>query len=157
MGKEMHISVRKGEMAKELLGLQDTTFRRNEVKIVRTWLGYYYAVVLVEIPIKITQSTEICALDPGCRTFQTWYSNQGRCGMIGKFDKQQLLLEKADKLKSEMDLQDRHRHSTWRRHIRRQYLRVLEKVRNRTDVIHRKTASFLAKTFMIILIPIFQT
>jgi len=155
--KDMKIKVRKGDIPRELRGVWDDVFRRNEIKIIRTRLGYYYAIILVEIPEKTTNSSEICALDPGCRTFQTWYSDQGRCGMIGKFEKQQILLKKADSLKSKMDIESQHKHSTWRRHIRRQYLRVLEKVRNRTDEIHKKTASFLAETFRIILIPIFKT
>ena len=155
--KEMNIKIRKGDIPKELQGICDDVFRRNEIKIIRTRLGYYYAIILVEIAAKTTSSSEVCALDPGCRTFQTWYSDRGRCGMMGKFEKQQVLLKKADSLKSKMDREGQHKHSTWRRHIRRQYLRVLEKVRNRTDEIHKKTASFLTKTFRIILIPIFKT
>jgi len=62
--KEMNIKIRKGDIPKELQGICDDVFRRNEIKIIRTRLGYYYAIILVEIAAKTTSSSEVCALDP---------------------------------------------------------------------------------------------
>ena len=85
-------------------------------------------------------------LDPGVRTFQTFYSPEGLCGKIG--DDYSLkyispLLEKHDLMQS---LGHTHRCSLLR-----------NKVRNIIDDLHRKTSRFLCDSFQSIVIPPFET
>lgn len=117
----------------------DTTLVREECKISRTRLGYYYAILTYEVTQKETTTEDICAIDPGVRTFISWYSQNGNCGKIGQFQPQQELLQKADKLQQQLALgKKNNRNYKWRRRKQRQFLRTLERVRNRTDDLHHK-------------------
>ena len=85
-------------------------------------------------------------LDPGIRTFQTFYSPEGICGKIG--DDYSILniaplLEKHDLLQS---LRKRQKCSLLR-----------TKVRNIVDDLHRKTSRILCDCFQTIVIPPFET
>jgi transposase len=148
----------RGELPREMRGRADKGLvNRSEVKITRTRLGYYYATVTVEIEQRPTMTNDMLAMDPGCRTFQTWYSDNGTCGKVGKFDVQQRALEEADALKSRMDKEGSRHNAAWRRRTRRQFLRALERVRNRTADLHHKVASWMCSNFRLILIPTFAT
>jgi putative transposase len=130
---------------------------REEVKMTRTKLGYYYLHFLVELDQRETTSTSAVAMDPGVRTFQTWYSDTYGYGKVGNFDPQQILLEKADNLQSKLKTDGKNKNASWRRSLKRRFLRVLERVRHRTRDMHRKLSSFFCKTFKYIFIPKFET
>jgi transposase len=147
----------RGHLPKELVGREDTKLEREEIKLVRTRLGYYYAIISIQVQQKQGSADGVCAMDPGQRTFQTWYSDTGRCGKVGKFDPQQVLLQKADGLASRLKLKGPQKNAGWRRRIRRQFLRTLEKVRNRTEDLHHKVASWMAASVRLILIPVFES
>jgi hypothetical protein len=156
---ELCLRVR-GRLPRELRGRRDTASVREEAKVVRTRLGYYYVVLTVQIAQRARPTTQLgqfCALDPGVRTFQTWYTEANRCGKIGRFEPMQRLLEEADRLISERARLGPRRRATWRRSIRRRFLRRLEKVRNCIADLHHKAASWLARNFRVIFLPKFET
>ena len=148
----------RGKVPRELAGRNDATMLREEVKLTRTRLGYYYLAITVQIPQKPAKGGDAVALDPGARTFQTWYSDNGTCGKVGKFGPLQDTLNHADGLKSKLDKgKAAGKPYAWRRRIHRQFLRALEKVRNRVTDLHHKVGSWLCSSFGLILIPIFET
>jgi transposase len=161
MSKRQEVKLRvRGLLPKELRGRKDESMIREEIKITRTRLGYYYAIVSIQVPQRPRPSTGLgnfCALDPGVRTFQTWYTERERCGKMGSFAPMQEELRKADHIKSLLDTEGTSHKARWRRALRRRFLRHLEKVRNCVADLHHKTATWMARNFRVILLPTFET
>jgi putative transposase len=97
----------------------------------------------------------VVGLDPGVKTFQTFYSPGGMCGKIGKG-----LDKRIGKLRKHLnDLNARckaEKSNTRRARMKKASARMRLKIRNIVDELHWKAASFLCDTFSIILIPIFR-
>ena len=159
-GKDLDLSVM-SKFPKELLGRNDDKFIRKEIKISRTRLGKYYAYIPMEIEqvpkFPGDNMGDMVSFDPGSKTFLTYHSPDGNWGEIGKFEKQESLLKSADRLKSKLDREGKHKDSRWRRRIRRRILGVYEKVRNRTSDLHNKISSWAVNTYRIILLPVFES
>jgi putative transposase len=103
------------------------------------------------------QGHSVVALDPGVRSFQTFYSTNGFCGKIGAGDFASImrLCLSIDHLKSEMSKSKSNAR-------RRQRLKKIEtnvrfRIRNLVDELHHKTALFLCQNFKVILLPTFET
>jgi putative transposase len=86
----------------------------------------------------------VVALDPGVRTFQTFFSPES-CGEIGKSDIGRIyrLCSFLDKLMSKKQ---------WNAAAR---MRI--KIKNLVKELHHKTAHFLCSNFKVILLPTFET
>jgi putative transposase len=99
-------------------------------------------------------SDSICALDPGNRTFQTFYSPQV-AGKIGDGDKSRLfrLCLGCDRLQSKIS---KSRGNT-KRSLIKAYYRASTKIKNLVTEIHWKAARFLSSNFNTILLPVFET
>ncbi len=130
---------------------------RKEVKLIRTRLGAYYLLVPIEMDVRSAPQSNsfICALDPGCRTFQTVYGTDGNVAHVGT-DFHACLndLKKAD------DLQSARAHlstSLKRRRYRYRIRRCFERVRNRVRDLHHKVAKWLTETYRVIILPKFKS
>ncbi|ACH46754.1 putative transposase [Feldmannia species virus] len=158
-GKSMDLRIM-GKVPKVFKDRDDQGFTRTEMKITRTKTGKYYAIVSFEVP-QTSRFPEIhgdmISFDPGCKTFQTYHSPDGTWGEIGTFEKQELLLRKADRLKSRLELEGKDKDSRWRRRTRRRMLNLFEKVRNRTADLHNKVCSWVVNTYRLVLVPEFKT
>jgi putative transposase len=97
----------------------------------------------------------VVGLDPGIKTFQTFYSPDGICGKIGKG-----VARRFEKLRTDLtDLNIRIKaetHNTRRVRMRKAAARMRLRIRNAVDELHWKTARFLCSNFKIILIPEFR-
>lgn len=121
---------------------------------------YYILVIIKPIDIILENKQNICALDPGVRTFQTMYSEEST-GEFG-FNTSEIirkLYERIDKLTSllarsnlENPLNSKKRYKLTKRCA---VLRT--KVQNITTDLHWKTCDYLTKNFQVILLPIFST
>jgi putative transposase len=98
---------------------------------------------------------DVVGLDPGIKTFQTFYSPDGVCGKIGKG-----VARRIEKLRSHLgDLNGRikaEKHNTRRARMRKASARIRARIQSIVDELHWKTAHFLCSTFKIILIPEFR-
>lgn len=114
------------------------------------------------LPIKIKRKNiknklDVCALDPGVRTFQTLYSPNGNVSKFG--DRTNLLLkrlnERIDKLKSIRSKKEIKKKKRYKMKKRCKLLRT--KIVNIVSDLHWKTANHLCKTYKYILLPTFET
>ena len=100
----------------------------------------------------VTQS--IVAIDPGVRTFATFYSTES-CGFLGgaDFSRIQRMAHYLDDLMSRASKAGKQK----KKRMMLAGLRMRQKVQNLIDELHHKTALFLVKNFDCILLPTFET
>jgi putative transposase len=122
-------------------------------------LVYQYNEWFLCVPQKIeTRVAEnqgrVVALDPGVRTFQTFYS-EFLAGQIGydDFGRIQRLCFHLDGLISRTSKAK----SRAKRRMKKAQARMRKKIKNLIKEIHFKTARFLVDTFDVILLPTFET
>ena len=114
----------------------------------------------VEIPkeIKITpidNQDGVVAIDPGVRTFATYFSTEGYFGKLGQgaFDRILKLNLKIDKLISKLSKEtDKYKKSNLKRSI----FNIRLKIRNLIDELHWKTIKFFTSRFKVIIFPPFN-
>ncbi len=97
----------------------------------------------------------VVALDPGIRTFMTFYTESG-CGKLGKHDfgRLQRLCSFLDGLISKTKKEKQ----TFRKlKLNVACRRMWTRIRNLVDELHHKVAVFLVKNFDVILLPTFET
>ena len=110
-----------------------------------------------DIPVFQSAPYKSVFLDPGVRTFQTFYSPDGICGKIGdeycnKFIKSET--EKIDYYESLRSLT-----TSWktRRNLRNRLFKLRHKIKNRIQDLHWKTCKFLCDGFDTIFLPKFKS
>jgi len=105
--------------------------------------------------IKGENQTRIVALDPGVRTFQTFYSPE-MAGTLGEHDFGRLvrLCHHLDNLFSRIS---KEKNKKRRYRMRKAANRLRWKIRDLRAELHAKSARFLVDNFDIILIPTFET
>jgi putative transposase len=119
--------------------------------------GKYFLHATVKTTEKVTceNQARIVAVDPGIRTFTTFYAGNV-CGKVGEGDFSRItrLCICLDKLISRKAKSRNHRE---RRSINKAIQRHRAKIQNLIDELHKKTALFLIKNFDVILLPSFET
>lgn len=107
-----------------------------------------------ERPPQRENQARVVALDPGVRSFLTWYcaDSVGKIGE-GAFFRIQRLCERLDDLLSRAAKSPSRR----RRNMRRAAGRMRLRIENLVTELHRQTARFLVKNSDVILLPTFET
>ncbi|MBW2037033.1 MAG: transposase [Deltaproteobacteria bacterium] len=102
-----------------------------------------------------SQAARIAALDPGIRSFITFYSltHSGHLGK-GDFSRIQRLCQHLDNLISRRDLT---LNKQRRRSLTKASRRMRAKIKHLITELHHKTAKFLTDNFDVILLPTFET
>ena len=118
--------------------------------------GQYHLVVPYDekLPPQRENQARVVALDPGVRSFLTWYSadSVGKIGE-GAFFRIQRLCERLDDLLSRAAKSP----SRTRRNMRRAANKMRLRIENLVDELHRQAARFLVNSFDVILLPGFET
>lgn len=133
-------------------------FENEDIKACRLVLEYDKWFIVIPKGIKITpieNQEGVVAIDPGVRTFATYFSTEGHFGKLGQgaFDRILKLNLKIDKLISKLSKEtDKHKKSNLKRSI----FNVRFKIRNLTDELHWKTIKFFTSRFKVIIFPPFN-
>lgn len=139
----------------------DGEIARSFFTILKTFSGKWYICIPreKERPIYEEPSYQSVFLDPGVRTFQTFYSPEGVCGKIGDGFSNSLkrLADRHDKLQELQDtVYKSNGHHITRRNIKIRRALLREKIQNKVRDLHCKTVKFLCDNFQNILIPSFE-
>ncbi len=116
------------------------------------WLAVHHP---AQCDIETPSGDGVIALDPGVRTFLTFFS-ETECGKIGykAFGRIQRLCHWLDGLISRTDTEpDYHK----RRRMRRAQARMRQKITGLVDELHWQTARWLTSNYKVILLPSFET
>ena len=117
--------------------------------------GRYHLAVPVEAQRRVSETQgRVVALDPGIRSFLTWFSEDD-AGHIGRgdFGRIQRLCAHLDNLLSRASKADHQR----KRNMHRAADRMRLRIRSLVDELHHKAARFLVDNYDVILIPSFQS
>jgi putative transposase len=132
---------------------------------------YFYLCIPQELEIKNAKpvfENEVVALDPGIRSFQSFYSNK-MAGNIGintrqRFDKiykdYDRLISKTKKIKNKLKGKrgkERRKYNNKIKHLRKKYLTLISKPTRLVKELHYKTSLFLCKNFDTIIIPAYSS
>ena len=130
--------------------------RQKECRLVKE-RGWYWLVVPhpAQCDIETPSGDGVVALDPGVRTFLTYFSETD-CGKIGHraFGRIQRLCHHLDDLISRTDTEPNHQR---RRRMRRAQDRLRQRIINLVDELHWQVARWLTSTYRVILLPTFET
>jgi len=117
--------------------------------------GDYYLTVPENTPRLQTENQgRVVALDPGVRTFQTFFSEDsfGSLGIAANMVIQKLCF-KLDALISKMSKAK----CRQKKRLKSAATRIRGKIKNLVSELHKKTARFLVDNFDVILLPTFET
>ena len=118
--------------------------------------GRYFVTIPYKMTVKISENQgKVVALDPGIRTFMTFYSEQS-CGKIGYGDFKRIfrLCRVMDKLQS--ILSDKTLSFYRRSRLKKSLGKLRWKVKDLISELHHKTALFFVKNFDVIFLPTFE-
>ena len=117
--------------------------------------GEYYLIVSEQVqPVQTDNQGRLVALDPGVRTFMTFFSETS-FGWLGNDSNLfiQKLCFRLDKLVSKISSSP----SRQKRRLKKAASRLRCKIKNLIKELHHKTARFLVDNFDVILLPTFET
>ena len=133
-------------------------FENEEINDCRLVLEYGKWFIVIPKEVKTTPIDNqggVVAIDPGVRTFATYFSTEGYFGKLGQgaFDKILKLNLKIDKLISKLSKEtDKNKKSNLKRSI----FNIRFKIRNLIDELHWKTIKFFTSRFKVIIFPPFN-
>lgn len=124
--------------------------------------GRWFIVVPLELPDGIKpcsdnqRAGDVVAVDPGVRSFATYFSENGYFGSVGDgYDRILRLHLKIDRLCS---LRDKHKADKHKyRNVGRKILRLRARIKDLVNDLHWKTAEFLARNFSVVIYPTYET
>ena len=118
--------------------------------------GKWFLVIPKEIRTTPIDNQEgVVAIDPGVRTFATYFSTEGYFGKIGKgaFERILKLNLKMDKLLSKISLE---KVKNKKSNLKRKVFNLRFKLRNLIDDLHWKAIKFFTSRFKVIVFPPFN-
>lgn len=121
---------------------------------------YYINVVHISEIKEIKGREKIVALDPGEKIFMTFYS-LNKYGKISE-NNRIWIIKIYRKIRKLQSILDKNRNKNYRRikhkkSIKRKIHKLYQKIKNKINEIHKKTAKYLCENYERILIPSFET
>jgi len=131
-------------------------------RLIRDRLGRYYICLVRQVAIRsenqAPKSTHgVVSLDPGVRTFQTCYDADGLVAEWGEADMTKLFQDchAADRLQTR--IKQTKGNSTKKHRRRLAWHRLLQRIRNKVNEVHKKLSTWLCENYRVVLIPKFET
>ncbi|NEN99899.1 MAG: transposase [Moorea sp. SIO3I7] len=126
----------------------------GDCRLTSTNGDYYLTVPHKTTQVKTENQGRVVALDPGVRTFLTFFSENsiGKIG-CGDFSRIQRLCSHLDSLFSKISKAKRKQ----KRRMRKAARRIIIRIQNLINELHHKAARFLVNNFDVILLPTFET
>lgn len=118
--------------------------------------GKWFIVIPKEVKTTPIENQEgVVAIDPGVRTFATYFSTEGYFGKLGQksFEKILSLNLKIDKLLSKIS---KEKDKNKKANLKRKVFNIRFKLRNLIDELHWKTIKFFTSRFKVIIFPPFN-
>lgn len=118
--------------------------------------GKWFIVIPKEVKTTPIENQEgVVAIDPGVRTFATYFSTEGCFGKLGQksFEKILSLNLKIDKLLSKIS---KEKDKNKKANLKRKVFNIRFKVRNLIDELHWKVIKFFTSRFKVIIFPPFN-
>lgn len=133
-------------------------FENEDIKACRLTLefGKWFIVIPKEVKTTPIDNQEgVVAIDPGVRTFATYFSTEGYFGKLGQkaFDRLLKLNLKIDKLISKLSKETEKNKKS---NLKRSIFNIRFKIRNLIDELHWKVIKFFASRFKVIIFPPFN-
>lgn len=133
-------------------------FENEDIKACRLTLefGKWFIGIPREIKTTPIENQEgVVAIDPGVRTFATYFSTEGYFGKLGQgaFERILKLNLKIDKLLSEIS---KEKDKNKKANLKRKVFNIRFKIRNLIDELHWKTIKFFISRFKVIIFPSFN-
>jgi putative transposase len=129
----------------------------HNITILKTRPNHWYVCVLktTEPPVFENATYKSVFLDPGERSFQTFYSPDGICGKIGgeEFNQKLNILDKKLDLLHGLSAKAA---SKRKRNIKKRMAKIRLTIRNLVQDLHWQTAAFLCDNFQNIFLPRFE-
>jgi putative transposase len=143
--------------------LNDGNIAEQEFTILKTNKSNKWYICLPrkpkDLPVIQTPAYKLAFLDPGVRTFQTFYSPEGICGKIGSPEFSQKLATLAarhDKLMGVAQSTENKVSSKTKRHLLQRCAKLRDQIKNKVNDLHWQTCNFLCTTFESIFLPEFN-
>ena len=140
---------------------EDFSLYGGELKIQMDMCGDFWAIVQEARRKQVKEinheDLKVCALDPGVRTFQTIVDNLGNVSEIapGDIGKIYRHCHHMDELQSKAF--DKRIKSKRRYRLRKAWHRMIRRLKNLVEDLHRKTCKFICDRYDVVFIPIFNT
>ena len=126
----------------------------GDCRLVCAYGDYYLTLPLVSLQLETESQGRVVALDPGIRTFLTFYSESSFGWLGNKANiKIQKLCFKLDDLCSAISKSS----GQLKRRLKKAANRIRAKIQNLVSELHKKSAKFLVNNFDVILLPTFET
>lgn len=136
----------------------------GDCRLIREYRRYYlYVPVRSELPLRHVSENQtegdVVALDPGIRTFMTYFSENGHFGKLGEgiFKIIMSLNYRIDKLLSHIAEAKKAGNKKKARSLYRAVGNLRTRISNLVDELHYKVINFLVRNFRVILLPTFKT
>jgi putative transposase len=118
----------------------------------------YFLLVPKEKDISYQKANkDIVSLDPGIRSFQTFYTPDGYVGDLGTKDLKDKLKKLTKKLDLKNSLYSKTKNKKKKLQVKKKCSKLRTKIKNIVSNFHWKMTNFLCKNFNIILLPKFET
>lgn len=150
-----HIKIHPRTFGERPLKIRRDKAFKNVTKIldgIKVKNNYIFLPVEIEVQNHTRAKYDICALDPGVKTFQTMFSNEE----VIKFGDQSKILKMYELIDYYKSIQTKVK-KYFKNKLRKRILFLNEKIRNKVDEIHWKTINYLTNNYNNILLPEFET
>ena len=139
-------------------GLLNNPFK--DIRLIKEYNKWYIVVpmILQNTVLEVSENQrnrDVVALDPGIRTFMTFFTENGYFGKIGSnFNKLLNIHFKIDALISKKDLS---KGKKKKRNLYRKIGKLRGRLTSMVDELHWKTINYLVRNFKVIILPTFDT